>query len=260
MTTVLCVPQWQGSAAKSARQLVVGATRSAEALQLGTVVTVPVVEGALEITDGIRAYGALVENVRLTGELLAGIDDFVITVGGDCGVEVAPIEAARQRYGDELRVLWIDAHADCYGPNDLRSGAFHGMVVRTLLGDGPALLTPHHPLNPEQLVHAGLRVAADVEREFIRTTGVRGYGVDDLERAADGLDGPTYVHIDLDVLDPAEFGSVGYPEPGGVPAQRLIEFVAGLGNVVGAGITEHAPSTDNANETAIIHNLGRALS
>lgn len=36
-----------------------------------------------------------------------------------------------------LTVLWIDAHPDVYSPQTLPSGAFHGMVVRALLGDGP---------------------------------------------------------------------------------------------------------------------------
>ena len=41
----------------------------------------------------------LVANLRLTKATLAGIDDFVITVGGDCGVDLAPIAAARAEYG-----------------------------------------------------------------------------------------------------------------------------------------------------------------
>lgn len=80
----------------------------------------------------------LVENQRLTRKALAGVDDRVITVGGDCAVDIAPIAAARARYGDALTVLWIDAHPDVYSPQTLPSGAFHGMVVRALLGDGPA--------------------------------------------------------------------------------------------------------------------------
>lgn len=51
-----------------------------------------------------------------------------------------------------------------------------------------------------------------------------------------------YVHIDLDVHDPAEFGSVCYPEPDGVPSQRLVDLITRLDNVAGAGVTEHAPA------------------
>jgi arginase len=87
MTTVLCVPQWRGSASERAPLLASGAHRTAELLRADTVVSVPVVDGGGggDVTDGVRARGVLAENLRLTGEALARIDDFVITVGGDCG-------------------------------------------------------------------------------------------------------------------------------------------------------------------------------
>jgi arginase len=191
--------------------------------------------------------------------MLAEIDDFVITVGGDCAVDIAPIAAACQRYGDELTVLWIDAHPDVYGPGELPSGAFHGMVVRTLLGDGPALLTPTQTLAPAQVILAGVRAGGDSERDYLRKTGLRVHGVDELEKAFDGLSGPTYVHFDLDVLDPAEFGSVCYPEPDGPRASRLVELISCLDNVVGAAITEHAPAGDDPGEAEVIRRLGAAL-
>jgi arginase len=192
MTTVLCVPQWQGSASERAPLLASGAHRTADLLQADTVVTVPVAGGGAEITDGIRAREVLAENLKLTGDALAEIDDFVITVGGDCGVDIAPIAAARRRYGDQLTVLWIDAHPDVYGPGELPSGAFHGMVVRTLLGDGPALLTPAQTLAPAQVVLAGVRAGGASERAYLRKTGLHVHGVDQLENAFDGLTGPTY--------------------------------------------------------------------
>ncbi|MEU4516259.1 arginase family protein [Nonomuraea wenchangensis] len=145
MTTALCVPQWQGSASDRAPRLMAGARRAAGLVPADAVVTVPVVEAGGDKAAGVRAFDVLVENQRLTREALAGIDDRVITVGGDCAVDIAPIAAARARYGDALTVLWIDAHPDVYSPRTLPSGAFHGMVVRALLGDGPAGLALERP-------------------------------------------------------------------------------------------------------------------
>lgn len=260
MTTVLCVPQCQGSAAKNAPLLLTGAQRTAEILRADTVVTVPVVNFDDDVEDGVRGLGTVAGNIRLVGDALAQIDDFVITAGGDCGVDVAPIAAARRRYGDRLTVLWIDAHPDVYGPGELASGSFHGMVVRTLLGDRAARLTPDPLLTPAQVVLAGIRAGDACEREYVRRTGLRVHAADELERAFEGLDGPTYVHIDLDVLDPGEFGSVGYPEPNGVRPARLAELISGLDDVVGAAITEHAPAGANAAEDEVVRSLGAALS
>ncbi|MEU0568140.1 arginase family protein [Nonomuraea sp. NPDC005983] len=261
MTTVLCVPQWQGSGSDAAPRLAPGARRTAELVAADARITVPVLEAGGKTEDGVRALDVLVENLRLTREALAGIDDVVITTGGDCGVDLAPIAAARARHGDRLTLLWFDAHPDLYLPHTVPSGAFHAMVLRTLLGEGPAPLIPEQPLAPEQVIIAGVRAGADVEREYLAKAPVRTYGVDDLERVLDGLTGPVYVHVDLDVLDPAAFGSICYPEPDGVAPQRLIELLSRLDNVVGAAITEHAPSdgADNAAEAEVIRRLAAAL-
>ncbi|MFC5834025.1 arginase family protein [Nonomuraea insulae] len=261
MTTVLCVPQWQGSASSRAPRLMAGARRAAELIPADAVVTVPVLETAGEKVAGIRAFEALVENQRLTGKALAGIDDRVITIGGDCAVDIAPIAAAHARYGDALTVLWIDAHPDVYSPQTLPSGAFHGMVVRALLGDAPAGLAPEQPLTPQQVIIAGERAGDVSEHEYLAKTGLRRYGVDDLERVLDGLRGPVYVHIDLDVLEPTVFGATCYPEPDGVPPQRLIDLVSQMNDIVGAAITEHAPSGDDLDpgEAEVIRRLGTVL-
>ena len=238
-----------------------GARRAAGLVPADAVVTVPVPETAGEKAAGIRALDVLVESQRLTREALAGIDDRVITVGGDCAVDIAPIAAARARYGDRLTVLWIDAHPDVYSPQTLPSGAFHGMVVRALLGDGPPGLTPEQPLAPRQVIIAGERAGDVSEHEYLAAAGLRRYGVDDLERVLDGLHGPVYLHVDLDVLEPTVFGSTCYPEPDGVRPERLIDLVSRVDDIVGAAITEHAPAGDDvdAGEAEVIRALGAAL-
>ncbi|WP_291413037.1 arginase family protein [Actinophytocola sp.] len=255
------MPQWQGSGSSGAPRLVAGARRTAELIPADARVTVPVLDADGEMKAGVRALDVLLENLRLTHEALAGIDDVVITAGGDCGVDLAPIAAARKRHGDRLTVLWIDAHPDVYTPQTLPSGSFHGMVLRTLLGDGAAPLVPERPLAPEQVILAGLRTGDATEYEYIERAGLRTRGVEDLDRVLDGLTGPVYVHIDLDVLDPSEFGSTCYPVPDGVPSQRLVDLVSRLDNVVGAAITEHAPSggPGEVGESEVIRRLGAAL-
>jgi arginase len=265
MTTVLCVPQWQGSGSPHARRLVPGARIAAELVPADGVVTVPVLQDEGTRADGVRALDVLAENLRRTRAALAGIDDAVVTVGGECAVDLAPLSAARARYGDELTVLWIDAHPDLYTPATLPSGSFHGMILRTLLGDGPAALVPEEPLSPRQVVLAGLRafepdVRAEIE-DYIGRTGIRRHGVDDLEDVLDGLTGPLYVHIDLDVLDPPEFGATCYPEPDGIVPDRLVDLVSRLDGVVGAALTEHAPAEGavDPGEAEVIRRLGAAL-
>ncbi|ETK30657.1 arginase family protein, partial [Microbispora sp. ATCC PTA-5024] len=61
-----------------------------------------------------------------------------------------------------------------------------------------------------------------------------------------------YVHIDLDVLDPGEFGSLNHPEAGGLAVPTLRAAVRALTaafTLAGLGITEYAPRRDEDRAT-----------
>ncbi|NUS03623.1 MAG: arginase family protein, partial [Nonomuraea sp.] len=81
----------------------------------------------------------------------AGWDGLVVTAGGDCGVELEPVAAARRRFGERLVVVWFDAHGDLNTPDSSPSGAFHGMVLRALTGEGPDGLVAGEPVGPGQV-------------------------------------------------------------------------------------------------------------
>jgi arginase len=261
MTTLLCIPQWQGSSSPHAMHLREGALKTAALVPADARIDVPVPDADGEKVGGVRRLDVLEGNLRLTRDALAAIDDVVLTAGGDCGVELAPIAAARARYGDDLTVLWIDAHPDVSTPDTLPSGSFHGMVLRTLLGEGAADLVPDEPLMPEQVVLTGIRAFEPGQREYLDDARIGWWGVADFGRALDGLEGPVYVHVDLDVLDPGEFGSVGYREPGGPAVQEVIDLIGRVDDIVGASITEHAPrdDADLARDADVVRRIGAAL-
>jgi arginase family enzyme len=93
-----------------------------------------------------------------------------------------------------------------------------------------------------------VRVLDPAEKEFLAEHDVAHVPVADLASlpsvvAATGATA-VYLHIDLDVLDPAHFASVGYPEPDGVTPQRLAAAVRALTErftLAGVGITEYEP-------------------
>ncbi|MEV1178003.1 hypothetical protein [Nonomuraea sp. NPDC049784] len=58
MTTVLCVPQWQGSASERAPRLAACARRAAELGPADVWGTVPVLAAAREKESGVRGPGA----------------------------------------------------------------------------------------------------------------------------------------------------------------------------------------------------------
>lgn len=259
---VLCVPQWQGSGVADARRLIDGAHATAGLVPDARQVTVPVRDDATGTRDGVRSLDTLVDNFARIREAHSRLDgDLAVTTGGDCSVDLAPIAAARARYGDDLTVVWCDAHPDSNTPGSSPSGSFHGMVLRTLLGEGPAELVPAEPLTPKQVVLAGVRAADLAETAFLAAAGIRQLSVADLPVLAT-LRGPVYVHVDLDVLDPQAFRSISYPEPDGASPAALrnaLAELAGNATVVGVGITEHAPTGTEADRETLRGVVGALL-
>jgi arginase len=179
---------------------------------------------------------------------LSEVPDWALTIGGDCAVELASVSHVADTRN--VALVWFDAHPDLNTPASSPSGAFHGMIVRTLLGDGPAGLVPARPLSPDHLVLVGTRSFDDPEDEYIAEAGISVIDGDNPDAGeliaaieATGAES-VYIHVDLDVLDPGEIDGVGYPEPFGLSPAKLVELIKVIKArfpVAGAGITEFAP-------------------
>jgi arginase len=249
---VIDVPQWQGSSSPAARRLIDGAHALAALLRPAPRVSAQVTTSPGATVDGVNHGDVLAANraairaaMRQAGSLTP------VVAGGDCGVELAPVETAIARHGDGLVLVWLDAHGDLNTAASSPSGAFHGMVLRALLGEGAPSLRPLTTLTSRQVVLAGTRALDPPERDFVRRRDLSVLGPADVATpaalvaavaAAGGQ--AVYLHIDLDVLDPVEFDAVGFPEPGGITIGQLTAAVGALGSrfmIAGAGITEFQP-------------------
>lgn len=246
----LVVPQWQGSGSSRSMRLVDGANAILGDLPTSATQTVDVpLEAGDERGTGVARAGSLLLIRERMQRALATATEPVITIGGDCGVELAAIEHVLD---ENVAVVWLDAHPDLNTPETSPSGAFHGMVLRTLLGEGSPSLLPATPLPTSRLVLAGTRACDPLEDEYITSTGLTKITIDDLNAgslvAAIEATGATsvYLHIDLDVLDPGEFTGLGYPEPFGLTGGGLIDLIKAVKArfpLAGAGIMEFAPAS-----------------
>jgi arginase family enzyme len=67
------------------------------------------------------------------------------------------------------------------------------------------------------------------------------------------LDGPLYISIDLDGIDPSEAPGVAHPEPGGLTVREVLAVLAKqTAPIVGADIVELNPARDLNDVTAIL--------
>ena len=254
----LVMPQWQGSPSSRAMRLAEGAALLREDLPSSARVDVEVpLEAGDALGTPIARLSSLVQardaaRLALTGNAARGQRTPII-VGGDCATSLPGLEHAAAGDGT-LAVLWFDAHPDLQHPSTSPSGAASGMTLRHALGDGSPDLVSQHPLDPGRIVLAGTREIdpdehAEATERSIRTAALHDDPADfashliTLLGDADRL----YIHIDLDVLDPAEFTSVHTSVPFGLPVGHLTTALRAAVEafpLAGASICEFAPHDD----------------
>lgn len=245
--TFVVVPQWQGSPSSRAMRLAEGAAAIREDLPSAATrdVSVPLEAGDDQGGRIARFSSLQLVRERLT-DVLGEIDGPAVVVGGDCGVSSAAVAHAAR--SGEVAVVWFDAHPDLNSPDTSPSGAFGGMVLRSLVDDGvvPA----------ERVVLAGARSWDPGEEAFVAESGVRAFSVDELADPAALVDAvaatgaaSVYLHVDLDVLDPAEFSGLLDPEPFGMPVAALVGAIRALTErfpLAGATLAAYAPGSEES--------------
>lgn len=251
----LLLPEWQGYGLGA--DVHRGATalahewfrESADLLTIDAPVTEP---EPLRVDDGVLGLASIAPRfLRALDELRRRAPERVRVAGGTCGVELAPIAYLNERNNGELAVLWLDAHADLNTPESSPSGHFHGMVLRSLLGDGPAAIVDHipRPLNPSQVLLVGPRDVDPPESAFATASGIPILG-DEAFDDPSIIDGwlaernarRIYIHFDVDVLAMETFGGALLPTPPGGPtlaqAAALIAHLQSRFDVVGLSVLE----------------------
>lgn len=248
MVRFLVVPQWQGSPAPRAMLLVDGASAITGDLPRAatTVLDVPV-EAGESLGTGVRRLSALLRTRELVAEHAAA---GTVVIGGDCSVTVAAL-AALPGGTEDVAVVWCDAHPDLHTPESSPSGAFSGMALRAVLGEGEPQLVLSPGIPRERVVTVGVRTPDDDEVEQLdRLTRLSVADLDRVDALAEAVAATgasrVWVHIDVDVLDPAELVGVSSPAPFGAGPAALGAAIRRLRERVplaGATISGFAPRT-----------------
>jgi agmatinase len=178
-----------------------------------------------------------------------------LTIGGDHTIALPLLRVMNEAHGP-VAVVHFDAHLDTW---DTYFGApvTHGTPFRRASEEGL--------IDKTGSMHVGIRGPL-YSREDLTDDQVLGFQVvgahdmDDLgwrgvvERIRTRVgDRPTYVSLDIDVLDPAFAPGTGTPEAGGLTSRELLAILRSFGelNLVGADIVEVSPTYDHAEITGI---------
>jgi len=218
--------------------------------------------GAADVRRATKDIAARVRNV-------IGAREHPVVVGGDCTLLLGVFAALPSGCG-----LWfVDGHADFYDGATSPTGEVADMDLAILTGHGPAGLIDGDPpaptrvagaaappLDPAAVVLLGHRPSdldADVAFENarldpaihavtapeLRERGTRNVGEEAVTRLAGR---PTWLHLDLDVLDVAALPAVTYPQPLGLDWDELERLVRPLvaAAPIGVSVADFNPERD----------------
>ena len=187
------------------------------------------------------------EIIEDTVNEIINIDIKPIIIGGEHSASIGVIKALSEKY-DKLTVVHLDAHRDL-AFEFVGEKFSHATVMRRA-----------HEFGVD-LVQIGIRSSSKKEEEFVKSTyNIQTFKNSDVHKHMDALeyyliniDGPIYISIDMDVLDPSIAPHVGNPTPGGLFISEIETILKTLSNknIVGMDVVE--TSTDKLGDiTAVV--------
>lgn len=166
----------------------------------------------------------------------------VLSLGGDHSVTY-PILRAYAKKHPGLTILHLDAHPDLYDQFE-GSRYSHACPFARIMEQGLAA----------RLVQVGIRTMNPHQRQQAERFGVQTIEMrSGMPLPVLNLNGPVYVSLDLDVLDPAFAPGVSHHEPGGLTTREVLGILHNLqATVVGADLVEINPTRDPTGVTAAV--------
>ena len=197
------------------------------------------------------------KNETAVEELVSKIvnsNKFPIGLGGEHSLTPPAVKALHAKY-PTLSVVILDAHLDFrkeYEGNPLS----HATVTRRvseIVG-----IEKVRPVGIRSVSQSEISEARSVGLNFLESgwTALREYLSDVIE----DLEGPIYLSLDMDAIDPAFAPGVGTPEPLGMTPYEVIQTVNFFADrIVGFDCVEVCPPHDNGNTSALAARLIRHL-
>ncbi|MEM1860232.1 MAG: arginase family protein, partial [Metallosphaera sp.] len=201
---------------------------------------VDVIPGHIEDTMK-RIEEVLVERMRNSTLFIAG---------GDHSVTLPVLRAVHRVHG-RVNLVHLDSHYD-FWDSHWGKKYDHGTWLRRALEEG--LLN--------KVIQLGIRgsLFSHEDVEDSKRLGITSYNIREVKanpekviREINGLEGPTYISFDIDVVDPAFAPGTGTPEVGGLTSFEALEILRSLNlNLVGFDVVEVSPPYDVSEITSML--------
>jgi arginase len=205
----------------------------------------------------IAAAFELQRGVAAAVRRAASRSSFPIVLSGNCNM--AALGTLAGLATRDIGVCWLDAHGDFNTPETTVGGFLDGMALAMATGrcwrEMLAGLAGFAPVADDNVILLGARdldrleasLLAESAVHVIQPGDVRGRVPEEIERLCQRV-GDVYLHVDLDVLDPAAHGQANqFAVPGGLTVDDVAlvtELLAARCRLRGAALTAYDPTCD----------------
>jgi arginase len=180
-------------------------------------------------------------------------DELPIVLAGNCSTAVGTLAGCPRH----TAVLWFDAHADLNTADTTTTGMLDGLALSMVTGRALQAMTAavegFTPIADDRVLLVGARDLDPPEEALIaRGTIARVPAADAVDGIARHLRRPgatpgAYIHLDLDVVDPACARASEYAAPGGFDRDGLLRALAAIVSIApihAMAITAYDPAYD----------------
>jgi len=193
--------------------------------------------GDLEFGPELDAFKKIEETV----EINLNHNSRLLCLGGDHSITY-PILKAYSKVYPRLNILHMDAHPDLY--DDYEGNRFsHACPFARICEENLA----------QRIVQIGIRAMNTHQFEQSKRFGVETIELRNWDRQINfQFDGPIYISLDMDVLDPAFAPGVSHPEAGGLSTRDVLNIIQNIeGTIIGADLVEYNPNRDFSDITSV---------
>jgi arginase len=152
-----------------------------------------------------------------------------VILAGNCNSCVGTLAGLSR---NDVGIVWFDAHGDFNIPETTISGALEGMSLAIATGgchdDLRRRIGLEHPVAEQCGLLVATRSLDPKEAIRLEQSAITVVGLPGFDAALDALAkrvSAVYLHLDLDVLDPALSPGVNFQAPGGIAPEELYEAV-----------------------------------
>ena len=185
-------------------------------------------------------------------------------IGGDHSLALGSIAGSSKYYGNDLAVIWIDAHGDINTHETSPSGNIHGMPLAASMGIGYKELTSiffdEYKIKPENVFILACRDLDKGEVELIENLNMNVWNINDIKN--NNLDSilsdlltiikennikNIHLSYDIDCLDPEYVPGTGTPVDNGLTfeeSKKILKSIFSTSLVKSMDFVEYNPELD----------------